>query len=166
MLDVIQGLTRSYTEVDLLCAAGYIWITKSQTESSEQLTGRPRWEGSHKGACSLVSFVTACWEEKPVPLAGCYGVTECSTSGNILIRPLNTWWRRYQSMKCHRHDQGVHNAFRPGHWCYVRKTWKQPHRCPQPLCNYLLCLLGKCDNCCVCFSHVLQALCSLRDIET
>lgn len=29
-------------------------------------------------------------EEKPVPLADCYGVNECGTSGNILIPLLNT----------------------------------------------------------------------------
>lgn len=141
----------------LLYAAGYIWITKSQMESSELLTGRSRSEWSHEGTCRLVSFVIVCWEEKPVPLADCYGVNECRTSGNKLIPQLNTQWKRYQSMKCHRHDQGLHYTFRPEHWCYVRKTRKQPHRCPQPLCNYLWCLLGKYDNSCVWYSHVLEA---------
>lgn len=27
-------------------------------------------------------------------------------------------------MKCHRHDQGMYNAFRLEHWCYVRKIKK------------------------------------------
>lgn len=30
-------------------------------------------------------------------------------------------------MKCHQHDRSVHNAFRPEHWCYVRKGPERSH---------------------------------------
>lgn len=53
--DVIHGLTRNQTEVFLLFAAGYIWITKSQLGpcKEELLTSRWRREWSLKGTSSL-----------------------------------------------------------------------------------------------------------------
>lgn len=72
-------------------------------------------------------------------------------------------------MKCHRHGQSVHNAFRPEHWCYVRKNLKATTQFTstfmqlfmmfawkvwQQLCLTLACSAG------------LRTPCSLRDDET
>ena len=158
MQDVIRGLTRNRTKVILLCAAGRVYLDnhvptvvlwRGAIDRQVKKRGKSR---RYIQSVLLLLCADPAREEKPVPLADCYGVNEPGTSGNILIPLLNTGEKRYQSMKCHQHDCSVHNAFRPEHWCYIRKTWKQP-QASLTFMQLFMMFSGKYDNSCVWYSQ-------------